>query len=46
MPTQKTHINLMDPKEIEEDAVLIGLAQDREGSVKKGDYLSHDEVWG
>lgn len=32
--------------EIEEDAVLLRIAEDREKSAKPSDYLTHEEVWG
>jgi hypothetical protein len=32
--------------ELEEDAGLLMIAQEREKHSKKSDYLSHEEVWG
>lgn len=32
--------------ELEEDAVLLKIAEAREKSVKRSDYLTHEEVWG
>jgi len=32
--------------EIEEDAALLHVAQTREKGAKKGDYLSHEKIWG
>lgn len=32
--------------EIEEDAVLLGIATEREKNTKDTGYLSHEEVWG
>jgi hypothetical protein len=32
--------------ELEEDAGLLMIVEEREKSTKKSDYLSHEEVWG
>lgn len=32
--------------ELEEDAFLLKIAEAREKSAKRSDYLTHEEVWG